>query len=104
LSAEFQRGELTNAEQSDRVSEVEIKLNAIRLEGGVKPNPKLWLSVQWSAQLHSAGTSEAAYSTGGVWQSNKEQVFQKWAHGTELAESLREASRQIAAVFAEQVR
>ena len=109
--AAFERGvrvrtELTaSGAETDGVSVLQLIVDIVRLEGGVKANPKLWLSVGWSAQLYSADSSAVIYSTGGVWQSNETRNLKKWAahSGADLEKLLDEACRQIAAVLIQQV-
>jgi hypothetical protein len=84
---------------------LEVSLYRISLEGGAKPNPGLWLSVDWSAHLRFADNPELNYSTGGVWQSDEERKLRDWAadDGARLDPLLHEAFAQIAAVISGQI-
>ena len=95
----------TEGQTNAATAMLEVSLNTICLEGGVKPNPKLWLTLDWSAQLRFADNPALVYTTGGVWQSDEERNLRNWAteDGARLRGLLHEASSQIAAVIVGQI-
>jgi hypothetical protein len=84
---------------------LQLRLVGLRLEGGVSPNTKLWLTLQWHAELRAGDGSQSLYSTGGTWQSHLKRTLLKCAAdaGMPLRTAVEEGCRQLATVVAEQV-